>query len=379
MKSNDVKTKNHLISILPSQLVASHMMRNDHPGLVPFRLIQDVLFASTNKQEEEIKPDHPFTGSDDSDSNYCYLPCCRNCGAALQPGWNGTSLRLESSASAFFSSSCLGAVSSASVATEKSKTIPRQLSKVERRRLARKRHRARKQCQKIIMQMQQQQQKQRQQRKQPSRNAIITSPNPPHNILPQHSFFPVGPPNVKLRSCYKNWLVLTCGFCGTPTVIPGALVATRQKKPPPDPMISSTNTKDLVKQALLPGKRALAPNRSDKAEASRKQSSNSNFKSGLLSSLPAASPKTTDQSQQLGDDFISLPTTTTARSVVQGNSTSSRGGKRPVPSPANAAAKAKGTLQVPTERQTLHHLAANKKKKRKPDQLMSFLSSLNDP
>ena len=372
-RSNHFQTNNHhLISFLPSQLVARHMMRNDHPSLVPFHVIQDVLFSNANKKEEEIKTDQPSTGSDDNDSNY-YLACCKNCGAALQPGWNGTTLRLESSVSTSSSSSCFGSISpsSSSAALTNSKIIPKHLTKVQRRRLARKRHTARKQCQKRLL-------LQQQQRKQQPGSAGTTSSHQPHNIVPPHGCFPMGPSSVKLRFFYKNWLVLTCGSCAAPTVVPGAIV-TPTRRNSNTPAETTASTKNMTKQALLPGKRALASTRSDEAKADRKQSPNNNNNSGTLSSsLLASSTETmSQQSQQLGEDFISLPMTTKARPAVQGKRTSSsrEGEKRSFFPPA----KARGTLQVPTERQTLHHLAANKKKKRKPDQLMSFLSSLNDP
>jgi hypothetical protein len=90
-----------------SQVVAQHLLRNDHPGFVPLLMLQqdglqgnDEAHTSPDGQNEMNPAEHQDTSrhlvADRSShlSTDVYLPCCHSCGGALQPGLLRTTVRL---------------------------------------------------------------------------------------------------------------------------------------------------------------------------------------------------------------------------------------------------------------------------------------------
>ena len=74
--------------VLPSRIVAQHMLVS-HPGYVPVSLLLNQM-GDDNDNAEVFSP-----AAAAKKESTIFLPTCCECGAALQPGWEGTQVRLK--------------------------------------------------------------------------------------------------------------------------------------------------------------------------------------------------------------------------------------------------------------------------------------------
>lgn len=222
----------------PSQLVSQHMLWN-HPGYVPVSL----LLTGTSKDRKTTALSNHTNSSNLSKTNQTanviiartkkkatsttttmsdqqsvvYLPCCLDCGTALQPGYQGTTVRLKSVESSSF-------------------TV--RVSRTQRRRMARRRSK-RERMSLVTSQANRNKKKKLTvssnfNNSGSSNDALLQGSNlmeflkqqcqqrPPRDGYSQNQF----------ADC-RNYITMTCGSCGSTTQIPGI----RKKKndvPPPD-------------------------------------------------------------------------------------------------------------------------------------------------
>ncbi|GKY99492.1 hypothetical protein MPSEU_000903400 [Mayamaea pseudoterrestris] len=75
-------------SLLPSMQVAQYLLDNGHPGFIPAKLHTELM----SRQGDESITSETINKADNTVE--VYLPCCKQCGAVLQPGHDGTRVRV---------------------------------------------------------------------------------------------------------------------------------------------------------------------------------------------------------------------------------------------------------------------------------------------
>jgi len=311
----------------PSQLVSQHMLWN-HPGYVPMSLLLTETSKDRNHSNQHVetttlsnhtnssnlsktnqtanviiaKTKKKATSTIMSDQrSEVYLPCCLDCGAALQPGYQGTTVRLKSVASSNFT---------VRVSRTQRRRMDRRRSKLERISLvASQANRNKKKKQTASSNVN---------NSGSSNNALLQGSNlmeflkqqcqqrPPRDGYSQNQF----------ADC-RNYITMTCGSCGSTTQIPGI----RKKKdgvPPPNKSqkltatISRVPTKDTKTSAAHNGestkKRASAVDfiaLDDKASVSNKTRTSDKSPIGKRATISSLSSRKKKKKRPTTLDFLS--------------------------------------------------------------------------
>ena len=331
-------------SYLPSYQVVQHLFQGKgrHPGYVPVSLVSQQLLDTRRTHQQSpsslLVRDNPLsTGS--NAGNYrddVFLPCCYNCGWPLQPGYNGTSLRL--------------------VRTTQPRVI---VTRSKRRRASRKLSQWHRRHQQLHQTSQ----------KRPSRTGVVSSSSsspPPPPPLDKSASSNLGifcsDPTAPVNAAqFKNALVIQCGICGSKGTLPGLA---RKKLPAPPP----------------PPSREKNPKRRPSFGAS---AASKKKRTTLLQAPPTRLVRPTTTGPPAGDrdcddDFLRLPPPPPL--PHHNNPPRHQPALRALGSGAPSQQPSQSS-QPQQQRVLLSRSAAKKQHKnnpRKSNKLMDFLSSLND-
>jgi hypothetical protein len=286
----------------PAAVEVAHYFLPKHPGYVPASLLRAV--SETSSESEVLKGEALSIRNASGKGNQqpeVYLPVCNDCGGALQPGWSGTSSRLQ-------------------------KSTPH-LNRTARRRASRRKAATLKQ--------------QRQEQKTTSTSKNQQRSNLWQYCQQQQSSTPL----LLSLDCCKNHATITCGSCGGTSTIPGI-----------------SNPKPIRSKSII-------SNSTSRTNANQK-SHNIQTTRGVI---VANANLSFNHKQRNPDTAVIRNNDAMATMMNEGNE------EFISLAPASSGTTAPPAVPVAKRRKDPPKLGEPKKKrKKKPGELMSFLSSLND-
>ena len=162
----------------PPDVEVTEYLLPKHPGFISASLLQSVSHTDEEKEEKQMEEDP----SSAAPKKEVYLPICQECGGALQPGYGGTSIRIHSAP---------------------------KLSRSKRRRASRRKAATLRKS------------KRDRKQQQPGNNSK------PRSNLWQY----IQDPKRAIFDCCKNYITLTCGYCGATSRLSGQSNPKPERKP----------------------------------------------------------------------------------------------------------------------------------------------------